>query len=156
MINAMISNALFLDILAVYVFVRYLLDRGQTGRQYISRSDLVLVRLSEFAMIVPLVYIFTPWFDFADYRLSLWFSLAGLLLAIVALWLLAKAHSSIVVIRDPIHAGFFLWAVAQPLILHNWIAGFVMLIIFIPLYLARMLREGRILPVHFGEAYRKE
>jgi hypothetical protein len=155
MINAMISKALFLDVLAVYVFVRYLSDHGHSGKQYTRKEDLVLTRLTEFTMIVPIIYIFTPWFDFADYILPLWFSLVGLLLFIVALGLLGKARSSTVVIRDPFYAGFFLWAIAQPLVLHNWIAGFGLLITFLPLYLVRALRNERILPIQFGEAYKK-
>jgi protein-S-isoprenylcysteine O-methyltransferase Ste14 len=128
--------------------------------------------------IVPLVYIFTPWLDFADFRISLWFSLLGVLLFISALWLLGKAHSpkrynfsprmeigdgQMLVsrgiynyIRFSTYAGFWLWGIAQPLLLHNWIAGFAMLAIFLPLYIVRVPGEEQMLLIHFGEAYRKD
>jgi protein-S-isoprenylcysteine O-methyltransferase Ste14 len=58
-------------------------------------------------------------------------------------------------IRHPIYAGFWLWGIAQPLLLHNWIAGFAMLATFVPLYWVRVPREERMLLAHFGEVYRK-
>ncbi len=178
----LLSKAIFLDVLAVYGFVLYLSNKrqskGKLNRElHSSRMDLFLDALTNLAQIVPLVYIFTSWLDFADYRLPSWFSWAGVLLFIVALWLLGKAHSAIRrnfssgleirdqqtlanqgiyrYIRHPIYAGFWLWAIAQPLLLHNWIAGFAMLATFIPLYWVRVRREERMLLGHFGEAYRK-
>jgi protein-S-isoprenylcysteine O-methyltransferase Ste14 len=48
----------------------------------------------------------------------------------------------------------WLWAVAQPLLLHNWIAGFGLILLFIPLYLIRVPREERMMLEHFGDEYR--
>ena len=182
MIIEMISKAIFLDVLAVYVFSRCISHNGQprqmqTGKLHSNNVDLFLDALTDLAQIVPLVYIFTPWLDFADYHLSSWFSLVGVLLFIVALWLLGKAHSTIGhyfshqtemgdkqtlvsqgiyhYFRHPIYAGFWLWSIAQPLLLHNWIAGLAMLVTFLPLYFVRVPREEQMLLGLFGETYRK-
>jgi protein-S-isoprenylcysteine O-methyltransferase Ste14 len=182
MIIEMISKAIFLDVLAVYVFSLYVLTKGQpkemkTRKLYLSKGDLFLDTLTNIAWIIPMVYIFTPWLDFADYQLSLWFSLVGVLLFIVALWLLGKAHSMIGhnfsprmeigdeqtpvsqgvyhYFRHPIFAGFWLWSIAQPLLLHNWIAGFAMLVTFLPLYFVWVAREEKLSLGRFGEAHRK-
>ena len=56
-------------------------------------------------------------------------------------------------IRHPVYAAMFLWAIAQPLLIHNWVAGFGLLILFTPLYLTRMPREEKMLTEHFGETY---
>jgi len=40
-------------------------------------------------------------------------------------------------LRHPIYAGMWLWGLAQPLLIHNWIAGFALLVTFTPLYLLR-------------------
>ncbi len=181
MIIEMISKAIFLDVLAVYLFFLYISNGRQprpvqTRKLHFNRMDLFLSALSDLPLLISLVYIFTPWLDFADYRLPLWFSVTGVLLFIVALLLIGKAHSTIGhnfsprmeigdkqtlvsdgvyhYIRHPIYAGFWLWSIAQPLLLHNWIAGFAMLAAFVPLYWMRVPREEQMLLAHFGEAYR--
>lgn len=58
-------------------------------------------------------------------------------------------------IRHPIYAGIWLWALAQPFLIPNWIAGFAMMIAFLPLYLIRMPREEQMMLDHFGDAYRR-
>ena len=182
MIIEIISKAIFLDILAIYLFCLYISNSRQprqiqTRKLHSNKMDLFLDALTDLAQFVPLVYIFTPWLDFADYRLPVWFSVAGVLLFIVALLLIGKAHSTIGhnfsprmeirekqtlvsdgvyhYIRHPIYTGFWLWGIAQPLLLHNWIAGFALLVTFVPLYWVRVPREEQMLLVHFGEAYRK-
>jgi protein-S-isoprenylcysteine O-methyltransferase Ste14 len=177
----MFSKAIFLDVLVVYLFVRYLSnhrqsEQRQTRKPYSNKPGLVLDTLTDLALIPPMVYIFTPWLDFAGYYLPAWSSLAGVLLFIVALWIIGKAyfrpgtnyptrveigdkHSLVSqgiyrYIRHPIYAGFWLWSIAQPLLLHNWIAGFAMLATFLPLYWVRVPREERMLLERFGESYR--
>lgn len=178
----MLSKAIFLDVLAVYLFCLYLSNNRQpnqlqTGKFYSNKDDLLLNVLIDLAQIFPMVYIFTPWFDFADYHMPLRFSVIGILLFVVALGLLGKAHSMVGHnfphrmetgdkptpvsqgvyhhIRHPIYAGFWLWSIAQPLLLHNWIAGFAMLAIFLPLYFVRVSREEQMLITYFRDACRK-
>jgi len=45
-------------------------------------------------------------------------------------------------VRHPMYAAHLLWAVAQLLLLQNWIAGLAFLVASIPLYVARIPREG--------------
>ena len=51
------------------------------------------------------------------------------------------------------YASHFLWAFAQPLLLWNWVAGFGLLITFIPLYVVRVPVEEKMLAGKFGAAY---
>ena len=127
-------------------------------------------------IVMPVVYVLTPWVDFADYRLPSWAGWAGIALFASSLWLLWRSHTdlgrnwtptlqireghSLVTdgvyhhIRHPMYAAHGLWAIAQPLLLQNWIAGWGMLVTFLPVYLVRVRREERMMLEHFGEAYR--
>ena len=52
------------------------------------------------------------------------------------------------------YAAHWLWAIAQALLIANWLAGPAMLVTFGVLYLLRVPREERLLLEHFGEEYR--
>lgn len=126
--------------------------------------------------IVPLVYLFSNWLDFADLRLPLWAGILGMPIFAAALWLVWRAHAdlgnnwsptlqirtehTLVTngiyrwIRHPIYAAQWLWAIAQLLLLHNWIAGLAGLATFLPIYLYRVPREEQMMLDRFGETYR--
>lgn len=57
-------------------------------------------------------------------------------------------------IRHPMYAAFWLWAIAQALILPNWVAGLSGLIGFGTLYLLRVGQEEQMMLDGFGEDYR--
>jgi protein-S-isoprenylcysteine O-methyltransferase Ste14 len=178
----LLSKGIFLDVLTVYLFSLYISNKKQpsqiqTRKLHSNKKDLFLDALIDLSQIVPLVYIITSWLDFADYHLSYWFSLVAIIFFIVALGLLGKAYSTLGhnlsprmevrdkqslvshgiyhYIRHPISAGFWLWGIAQRLLLHNWIVGFATLATFLPLYFVRVSREEQTSIAHFGEAYRK-
>jgi protein-S-isoprenylcysteine O-methyltransferase Ste14 len=56
-------------------------------------------------------------------------------------------------VRHPIYAAFWLWGIAQALLLQNWIAGLVNLASFLPMYLLRVPCEEQMMLEHFGEEY---
>jgi len=127
--------------------------------------------------IIPALYILTPFLAAADYTLPVWAGWAGAALFAGALLMLWRSHADLganftpvaVVqegqrlvttgvyryIRHPMYAAHFLWAFAQPLLLWNWIAGFALLITFIPLYYVRVPVEEGVLAGRFGEEYRE-
>jgi protein-S-isoprenylcysteine O-methyltransferase Ste14 len=126
--------------------------------------------------VLPLTYILTPWLRFADYRLPMGAGWVGVVLLGVSLWLRWRAladlgrnwSSTLVVIdghalvtegiyrfvRHPIYLAVWLSVVAQALMLHNWIAGWSGLVLFLPVYWLRVPREEQMMLEHFGEAYR--
>ena len=53
------------------------------------------------------------------------------------------------------YAAHWLWAIAQALLLQNWIAGLGMLILFFPLYSERAPREEKMMIEKFGGEYLK-
>ncbi|TDR90147.1 protein-S-isoprenylcysteine O-methyltransferase [Enterovirga rhinocerotis] len=57
-------------------------------------------------------------------------------------------------VRHPMYTAFWLWAVAQALLLPNWVAGLSGLVGFGTLYLFRIGREERMMLEAFGDEYR--
>lgn len=167
--------------LAIYLFTIF----ASRVRQYKlgKKAGLVSSPLDmalEFAafaawMVIPLIYIFSAWLNFADYPLPDLAGWLGVVIFCAAIWLFGLAYSELgsnwsprieimeehtlvtsgifAYIRHPVYAAMFLWSLAEPLLLHNWIAGPGLLVIFIPLYLLRMPSEERMMLDHFGKAY---
>ena len=137
--------------------------------------DLVLLGLAGIGMLIPLVYVFSSVLDFADYMLPNWIGWIGVLLFGVAIWLLWRSHADLgrnwtptlgirdehrlvtegvyTHIRHPMYAAHLLWAIAQVLMLHNWIAGYSFLVVAVPQYLLRVNDEENMMLEQFGEEY---
>ena len=138
--------------------------------------DTILVSLAGAGLFAPLFYLLTPWLDFAHYRLPGWTGWIGTALFMAALVLLWRSHAdlgknwsatlqikkghSLVTggvyqyMRHPMYAAHLLWAIAQALLLANWVAGPAFLVTLVPLCLLRLPREEKMLLDHFGEQYR--
>ena len=150
--------------------------KGRAARSQSRPLDITLDMLVFLAWhVLPWIYIFSTWLDFADYSLPAWAGWTGAAIFASALVLLWKAYrdlgqnwsptidiveGQVLVtqgiygkIRHPIYAGLWLWAVAQPLLLQNWIAGFAFPLCFLILYLVRMPREEKMLQDQFGQEY---
>lgn len=157
------------------IYSRQIMDREvQTERG--SGLDMLLSALPALGMIVlPLVYVLTSWLDGADYELPAWAGLVGTVMYGLAMLLLWRSHADlgpsfspklevleehVLVtrgvysrVRHPMYTAHLLWALAQPLLLWNWIAGFSMLVFTVPLLIYRIPREEEMLVEHFGAAY---
>jgi protein-S-isoprenylcysteine O-methyltransferase Ste14 len=133
------------------------------------------------AQILGLVYVFSNWLNFANCHLPRclrW--LAGVTGTIVfgaANWLLWRSHADLAnnwsprlevsedhtlvtngvfrYIRHPMYAAHWLWAVAQALLLPNWIAGLAGLVAIIPLYFRRVPQEEQLMLEQFGDEYQE-
>jgi protein-S-isoprenylcysteine O-methyltransferase Ste14 len=141
---------------------------------------LFLLSLWGVAQILGLVYVFSNWLNFANCHFSRRFKwLAGVTGTIVfgaANWLLWRSHADLAqnwsptlevrqdhtlvtdgvfhYIRHPMYAAHWLWAIAQALLLHNWIAGLASLAAIAPLYFRRVPQEEALMLDQFGEEYR--
>jgi len=143
-----------------------------------TAQDKLLISLSSLGLIIiPLFYLLSPWLDFADYQLPVWVGWVGVAVFAFALWLLWRSHvdlgrnwspsleimeeHSLVTggvyryIRHPMYAAHWVWGIAQVLLLQNWIAGFSMLVFFLPMYLMRVPHEEKMMLKNFGEEYRQ-
>jgi protein-S-isoprenylcysteine O-methyltransferase Ste14 len=173
----------YVAVLAIYFAAIYAPNmhryRRQSKTALRSRPLDMALDFATFAawQLLPLLAIFTNWLDFASYHLPNWAGWLGAFLALGALLLLWRAYADLgrnwsprielmagqqLVthgiygrLRHPIYAGMWLWALANPLLIWNWIAGPAMLVTFLPLYLTRAPREEAMLLEQFGEEYRR-
>lgn len=127
-------------------------------------------------MLVPPIYLFTPLFDFSDYRRPEWLGWVGAGVAVATVWLFWRSHADLGKnwsptieifehhtlvdrgvyrrLRHPMYASIWLWGISQALLLPNWIAGLSGLAAFAPMYFLRVPREERMMLGAFGELYR--
>lgn len=145
--------------------------------QRVSRQERILLVLLFLGMFfVPIIYAASNWLDFANYRLPAWAGWLGVLLLAGAIFVFWRAHADLGlnwspsleireqhelitrgiygVIRHPMYASQWLWVIAQPLLLQNWIAGFLDLLVFILFYFLRVKAEEKLMLETFGERYR--
>jgi protein-S-isoprenylcysteine O-methyltransferase Ste14 len=57
-------------------------------------------------------------------------------------------------LRHPMYTAFWLWALAQPFLLSNWLAGFSGIVGFGTLYFLRVGQEEAMMEERFGQDYR--
>jgi protein-S-isoprenylcysteine O-methyltransferase Ste14 len=143
-----------------------------------SPVDMVLLALSGTGMLLfPLVYVLTDWLACADYGLPAWSGIIGVLLFAAAILLLWRSHADLGAnwtpvpgtvegqrlvtsgvyrrIRHPMYAAHILWGAAETLLIQNFIAGWVMLVSAVLLYLFRSGPEEAMMEEEFGDRYRE-
>lgn len=143
----------------------------------VTTQEKTLLGLLFLAMLaIPILYAAADWLDFADYKLPDWAGWLGILLLTGAVFVFWRAHADLGlnwsptleirekhelitrgiygVIRHPMYASQWLWVIAQPLLLQNWIAGWVNLLVFIIFYFLRVKAEEQLMIEQFGDQYR--
>ena len=174
-------NLVFLIGFIVYVCIRGVFKQRTKGNeQAVSRADALektlLAIVIPGGLLLPVIYLFTPWLAFADYRLPAFAPWFGTGLMIAALWLFWRSHAdlgqnwSVTLelrrghqlikegvyrsIRHPMYASIWLWCLAQGLLLENWLAGWYALLAFALMYFVRTPREEQMMCESFGQEYR--
>ncbi len=126
--------------------------------------------------IVPSVYLAVHFPRFADYPLMPVMSYLGIAVDAACLWLFYRTHHDLgenwsvsldlrerhtlvttgvyAMVRHPMYTGFWLMALAQALLLPNWIAGPAGLVGFGILFFGRVRHEEEMMIAAFGEEYR--
>ncbi|MDI4663985.1 isoprenylcysteine carboxylmethyltransferase family protein [Xanthobacter autotrophicus] len=146
-----------------------------------TARDMTLLTISTLGLgVLPAIYAITSFPRFASYAPVPAQVVAGVLVFVAALWLFWRTHRqlgrnwSVTLeikdkhklitsgvyerVRHPMYSAFFLWALAQALLLPNLIAGPAGLVGFGTLFFFRVGREERMMREAFGaeyEAYEK-
>ena len=140
-----------------------------------KRERLYLIFICIGFQLLPVIYILSSWFSWFDYNLPRWTEFPALFLYFFSYWLFIKAYTDlgkswspgwgikeehVLVtsgafkwVRHPMYASFVSIAVAQILMLQNWLVGPSFLILGIPFVRYRIQREEKELILHFGEHY---
>jgi protein-S-isoprenylcysteine O-methyltransferase Ste14 len=126
--------------------------------------------------VLPAVYAFTDVPAFATYAFHPVLAVVGALVFAAALWLFYRTHHDLgrgwsvtleirdahalvthgvyARVRHPMYSAFFLWAIAQALLLPNVVAGFAGLVGFGILFAGRVGQEEAMMLETFGDDYR--
>lgn len=148
-----------------------------TEQRVNSQEKLLLGLLTLGGLPFPLIYSVTKWLDFANYTLPIWAGWAGVVLVILALIVFWRAHTDLSVnwspsleirekhelitngiystIRHPMYASQWLFVIAQPLLLQNWLAGWLNLVAFAIFYFMRVRAEEKMMLDIFGAQYQE-
>ncbi len=142
----------------------------------ISKQEQVLLFLLLMGMfILPILYSASNWLEFADYSLPVWAGGLGVVFIASAVFVFWRSHVDLGLnwspsleireqhelitrgiyrlIRHPMYASQWLWVLAQPLLLQNWVAGLLGSLVFVPFYFLRVSAEEKLMLEIFGEKY---
>jgi len=159
---------------AVYARPTRGLEKAHRQVDALEKGLLLLVIPS--GLLLPLLYLFTPLLNFANYRQLSFVAPIGAAVMLAAIWLFWRSHADLGLnwsatlevrkdhrlvtdgvyrrIRHPMYASIILFSAAQAMLLPNWLAGFSALVPFTILYLIRTPREEQMMCNFFGDEYR--
>lgn len=177
----LVAEILFVVLAVGWYVIRHPHAR-RSGRTPVARSardvrERLLLGVSLTGLgLVPLLYVATGFPRAADHAFHPGLAWAGAALAAAALAMFRLTHKALgrnwsvsldvrqdhkLVsdgiyrhVRHPMYSAFWLWALAQALLLPNWVAGLSGLVGFGTLYALRVGREERLMLAAFGEEYR--
>jgi protein-S-isoprenylcysteine O-methyltransferase Ste14 len=138
-------------------------------------KETILVTLAWIGFVVPLIWIVSPAFSFAEYPLRASSYVAGIACLAVGLWLFHRSHVDLGTnwsvtlevrlehqlitrgiyrrIRHPMYTALLLYSVGQALVIPNWVVGPSYLIPFGILFVFRVHAEERMMLEQFGDQY---
>jgi protein-S-isoprenylcysteine O-methyltransferase Ste14 len=134
-----------------------------------------LLVLAWVGFFVPLIWIASPAFSFAEYPLRSGPLILGVMCFVLGLWLFYRSHADLGTnwsitlevreqhrlitqgvyrrIRHPMSLALVLYAVAHALVIPNWVAGPSNLVAFAVLFALRVRPEERMMLEQFGDKY---
>lgn len=149
-----------------------------------SMREKILMSISFLGLgLIPLTYVImnlarTHWkfLAFAEYPFQAALAWVGTAVFAFSLWLFRCTHKDLgrnwsvsldirethklvtqgvyAKVRHPMYSAFWLWAIAQALLLPNWVAGFSGIVGFGTLFFGRVFEEERMMEKAFGAEYR--
>jgi protein-S-isoprenylcysteine O-methyltransferase Ste14 len=149
--------------------------RVKIARSHKTTLETVLLVLAWVGFFVPLIWVASPVFSFAEYPLRTSPLVAGTLCLATGLWLFYRSHADLGTnwsitlelrkehqlitqgvyrgIRHPMYSALALYAIGQALVIPNWVAGLSNVIAFGVLLALRVGAEERMMTQHFGAEY---
>ena len=172
------ASVLLLIVLQFAVRVPFAV-RAEKAKVAIRRRGALEIALMALVTVgylaLPILAIVTPILAFADYPVYRVAFAAGILCGAAGLWLCYRSHAdlgdnwSVTLevkeshrlvtngiyrrMRHPMYTGLFLMAIAQALLLPNWLAGPAYLVTHGLLFAFRVGPEERLMREKFGQAY---
>jgi protein-S-isoprenylcysteine O-methyltransferase Ste14 len=177
--NPWIAKALVLASTVVMIAIRA--PHGRRSRNvkvatsHKTPLETGLLVLAWIGFLVPLVWVASRAFSFAEYSLGTGPFVAGVMCLVIGLWLFYRSHSDLGTnwsvtlevreqhrlitqgiyrhIRHPMYLAIALYSIGQALVIPNWVAGPSNLIAFAILLALRLRAEERMMVEEFGDEY---
>jgi protein-S-isoprenylcysteine O-methyltransferase Ste14 len=176
------TNLIFLGGFIAYLAIRHVHQQRvgkpeRVTRRFDGLEKVLLTLVLVGGLLLPVLYLFTPLLNFANYAAPRYLPWAGLPVMVGALCLFHRSHAdlgrnwsvSLEVredhelvtrgvyrrVRHPMYAAIWLFGVAQALFLPNWLAGGGAVVPFALMYVLRVPREERMMLDTFGDVYRE-
>lgn len=144
---------------------------GETGHT-MDQELYVLIAISGCGMVfIPVVDAFAPWLEFADFHFNADIAWVGLVTGLLAVWLCWQAwydnsaraaqasrtgfrvRGVYCYIRHPFYAALMLLAMAQVLLIQNWLGAAAAVLSFALVYSLRVPRDELKALERFGHSY---
>lgn len=177
--NPWFAKAIVLIGSIVMVMIRAPHGQRSRGVKVVRSSrgtlEIALLTFAWLAFFLPLIWIATPAFAFADYRLRPVLLFGGTLCLMLGLWLLARSHADLGTnwsitlevrekhqlithglyrhVRHPMYLALLVYSLGQALVLPNWIAGPSYGVAMALLCAFRLEPEERMMLEEFGKDY---
>jgi protein-S-isoprenylcysteine O-methyltransferase Ste14 len=177
--NPWIAKALVLAGTLVMIAIRA--PHGQQSRtakvatSYKTPLETGLLVLAWVGFLVPLLWVASPAFSFAEYGLGAGSLFAGVMCLAIGLWLFYRSHADLGTnwsitlevreqhrlitqgvyrrIRRPMYLALALYSIGQALVIPNWVAGPSNLVAFAILCALRVRAEEKMMVKEFGDEY---
>jgi protein-S-isoprenylcysteine O-methyltransferase Ste14 len=177
--NPWFAKAIILAASAVMIAIRA--PHGQRSRKVKvvknerGALETALLALAWLGFFVPLIWVATPVFSFAEYSLAPVPLLAGSVCLAFGLWVFYRSHADLGTnwsitlevrdghqlvthgiyrhVRHPMYSALLLYSVGQAFVLPNWVAGPSYLVAFAVLVALRLGPEEKMMRQQFGSEY---
>jgi protein-S-isoprenylcysteine O-methyltransferase Ste14 len=177
--NAWIAKAVVLAATVVMIAIRAPYGRGSRRVKVIKSHktplEAVLLIFAWVGFFIPLIWIASPAFSFAEYPLRIGPLVSGVVCFVIGLWLFYRSHADLGTnwsitlevreqhrlitqgvyhrIRHPMYTALVLYGVADALVIPNWVAGPSNVVAFAVLFAFRVRAEERMMLEQFGDEY---
>jgi protein-S-isoprenylcysteine O-methyltransferase Ste14 len=177
--NAWIAKAVVLTATVVMIAIRA--PHGRDSRRMrVIRShktplETVILVLAWTGFFIPLIWIASPAFSFAEYPLHVGPLVSGIVCFVIGLWLFYRSHADLGTnwsitlevrerhrlitqgiyrrIRHPMYSALVLYGAAHALVIPNWVAGPSNLVAFAVLFALRIRAEESMMLEQCGDEY---
>lgn len=178
--SQIIFKVAFVALWIIYILIRVLFDKKYKQTEKVKTLDsltekFLLIIISLGLLLIPLVWVFTPFLDGFTIELPNWVRWLGVVISVLSLFYfnlihktiganwsptleIIKGHQLIQIgvykrIRHPMYSQMLIWALAQCLIISNYIAGLSGLIVWVVFYFIRVPREEKMMTEYYGDEY---
>jgi len=177
--NPWIAKAVVLAATAVMMAIRAPHGRRsrniKVAKSYKTPLETGILVLVWVGFFVPLIWVASPAFWFAEYPLRTGPLVAGVICFVIGLWLFYRSHADLGTnwsisldvreghrlithgvyreVRHPMYSSLALYSVGLALVIPNWVAGLSNLVAFAILLALRVGAEERMMAQQFGKEY---